>query len=304
MTTAHKLKIGPRLALGFVLIILLMLSMNAVLLRHLHVIRAQTAHLSSIDRKLIAVLRVHTNLVSFHDRLEELVQAADAQRMTTEAESMRAWLASEGALTRDALSRLPPDLQLDTTRTLTLEAVQGSLGTQLQALTELASHGDWGGVRLRLVNEIRPLQSLTSKLVADVSGQADHERAEAFVNTGHADRHIVLTVSIAGVLTVLIAGILGVALTRSITEPLGRLMQGSQALARGDSGHRVAVEGADELAHLGRVFNDTAGHLRELYGTLAGRSGCSRSSPPGAEVDPHRQLCLERGHQGADPLVP
>lgn len=262
------LKIGPRLALGFLLVILLMASMHGILLWQLQVIRAQTGHLSTINEKLIAVLRVHTNLVSFYDRVEELVQAEDSDRMATEAESLRARLAAEGALARDALSRLPPDVQLDTTRRLTLDAIQGSLQTQLQALTELARHGDWGGVRLRLSNEIRPLESLTSQLVTDVSGQVDHERAEAFVSIGHADRRIVLTISIAGVLTALIAGILGIALTRSITEPLGKLMQGSQALARGDFGHRVSVQGGDELAHLARVFNDTAGRLRELYETL------------------------------------
>jgi PAS domain S-box-containing protein len=262
------LKIGPRLALGFLLVILLMLGTNAMLLWQLQVIRAQTAHLNSIDRKLIAVLRVHTNLVWSYDRLEELVEAEDAARMVREAESLRSGLASEGGRARDALSRLPPDVQLDTTKDLTLQAVQRSLGTQLQALTELASHGDWGGVRLRLVNEIRPLQSLTSKLVADVASQVDEERAAAFMSIDHADRRIVLTVSVVGALTVLIAAVLGVALTRSITQPLGRLMQGSQALARGDFAHRVSVLGGDELAHLGRVFNTTAGQLRGLYDTL------------------------------------
>lgn len=262
------LKIGPRLALGFLLVIILMASMNGILLWQLQVIRAQTAHVGSIDEKLIAVLRVHTNLLSFYDRLQDLVQAEDSDRMATEAESLRARLAVEGALAGDALGRLPPAVQLDTTTRLTLDAIQRSLESQLHALTELANHGDWDGVRLRLSNEIRPLQSVTSRLVADVSGQVGAERAEAFVSIGDADRRIIMTVSIVGVLTVLIAGILGLVLTRSITEPLGRLMQGSHALARGDFEHRVSVQGADELAHLGRVFNETAGQLRVLYETL------------------------------------
>ena len=264
----HDLKIGPRLALGFVVIILLMASMNAILLRQLHVIRAQTTHLNSIDRKLIAVLRVHTNLVSFNDRLEKLVQPEDAAQMMREATELRSALVSEGATTREALSRLPSDVQLDPALALSLQAVHGSMASQLQTITELASVGDWNGVRLRLTREIRPLQSMTSRLVADVSRQVEDERAEAFRSIGDADRRIVWTVTIAGVLTVFLAGVLGIVTTRSITEPLGRLMRGSQALARSDFGHRVAVQGSDEFAHLGRVFNDTAGTLRELYDTM------------------------------------
>jgi PAS domain S-box-containing protein len=66
----------------------------------------------------------------------------------------------------------------------------------------------------------------------------------------------------------LIAGIFGLAVTRSITQPLARLVEGSKALARGDFQHKVPVTGKDELADLGRVFNDTARRLRDLYATL------------------------------------
>jgi PAS domain S-box-containing protein len=66
----------------------------------------------------------------------------------------------------------------------------------------------------------------------------------------------------------LIAATLGLAITRSITQPLARLVEGSKALARGEFQHQVSVTGKDELAHLGRVFNDTARRLRDLYATL------------------------------------
>jgi formate hydrogenlyase transcriptional activator len=45
-------------------------------------------------------------------------------------------------------------------------------------------------------------------------------------------------------------------------------MEGSKALARGDFQHRVPFTGGDELAHLGRVFNETAERLRDLYQSL------------------------------------
>ena len=39
-------------------------------------------------------------------------------------------------------------------------------------------------------------------------------------------------------------------------------------LARGEFKHRVPVHGEDELAQLGRVFNDTARQLQDLYESL------------------------------------
>jgi len=69
----------------------------------------------------------------------------------------------------------------------------------------------------------------------------------------------------------LFAAFLGLGITRSITQPLGRLMEASNALGRGEFQHRVSVTGKDEFAHLGRVFNDTAGTPRDLYETLYSR---------------------------------
>jgi PAS domain S-box-containing protein len=64
---------------------------------------------------------------------------------------------------------------------------------------------------------------------------------------------------------------MGLAITRSITQPLERLVAGSKALALGDFEHQVAISGDDELARLGDVFNDAARRLRDLYATLQTR---------------------------------
>jgi methyl-accepting chemotaxis protein len=72
----------------------------------------------------------------------------------------------------------------------------------------------------------------------------------------------------AASLTLLVAVVLGWYVTRSITDPLSELEAGARALAQGDFGHRVAIQGEDELAGLGLVLNDTAQRLAALYETL------------------------------------
>jgi PAS domain S-box-containing protein len=81
-------------------------------------------------------------------------------------------------------------------------------------------------------------------------------------------RLVFVVVPLTAVFSLLVAATLGLAITRSITQPLGRLVEGSKALARGEFQHQVSVTGKDELARVGQVFNDTASRLQDLYATL------------------------------------
>jgi PAS domain S-box-containing protein len=264
----HRLNIGLRLTLCFVFIILAMLVGNAVLLWQLHRIRAQAERLSGVDQEFIAVLLAHTDLISLYERLDDLAHSEDTGRLVREVEPLRKALFEDTQRSINALSRVPPEVQLDPTILPTFEAIQSVLPEQLEAITALAKSRDWEAVRLRLTNKVRPLESLTSTLVKNVDRQVAEERAQAHLNIHRAQRRIGLIVPTTAVLTLLFAGFLGLAITRSIAQPLGRLMEGSKALGLGEFEHRVAITGEDELAHLGRAFNDTAGRLRELYATL------------------------------------
>src|SRR6266436_435157 len=81
---AGRLAIGTRLILGFVFIILSMLAADAIILWQFYVVRAQAMRLNDIDEKLVAVLRVHSSMLAFHDRLDGLADAEDADRLLIE----------------------------------------------------------------------------------------------------------------------------------------------------------------------------------------------------------------------------
>jgi PAS domain S-box-containing protein len=265
---AGRLNIGTRLILGFVFIILSMLAADAVVLWQFHLIRTQAGRLNDIDQKLVAVLRVHTSLLAFHDRLDALADSEDAGGLVTEAGPLCTAVLEDIRRATSALSLLPFDLQRDPTILSTLHAIQSALPSQLEAITTLAASGDWRAVHLRLTNQVRPLESLTSALVEKVDHEAGEEQAQTVLNIKRVQRRVFFIVPMTAVLTLLIAATLGLAITRSITQPLARLVEGSKALARGEFQHQVSVSGEDELAHVGQVFNDTARRLRDLYATL------------------------------------
>jgi two-component system, sensor histidine kinase and response regulator len=78
----------------------------------------------------------------------------------------------------------------------------------------------------------------------------------------------ILTLVLTALATMATASIMGSSVTRQIAHPLAALMEGSEALARGDFDHHVEVPGSDELAELGSVFNRTSSRLRDLYHEL------------------------------------
>jgi PAS domain S-box-containing protein len=263
-----RLNIGPRLILGGAIIILSMLAADAVVLWQFRVLRTQAGRQNDIDRKLVAILRAHTSLLAFHDRLDANADAENADRLVAEAGAIRGAVLQDLRRASSVISLLPADLQRDPTILPTLQAIQSALPSQLDAISRLATAGDWRAVHLRLANQIRPLESLTSALVEKVEHEVSAEQAQTAANMRRVQRRVFLIVPVTAVLTLLIAGTLGLAITRSITQPLERLVEGSKALARGDFEHQVAISGDDELAHLGRVFNDAARRLEDLYATL------------------------------------
>jgi hypothetical protein len=81
--------IGPRLKLMFVVLVGLILAGNGLLVWQFQMAGAQTERLTGGNQQVIAVLRLQEELLSFHQRLDEVIQSRDAHRLVTEAEPLR-----------------------------------------------------------------------------------------------------------------------------------------------------------------------------------------------------------------------
>jgi PAS domain S-box-containing protein len=252
----------------FLLIILAMLAGNGILLWQFQRAQQQAERLAGVDQVLIAVLQAHTGLMSFYERLNVLAQSEDVAQLPKQIETLQAALIEDTQRTRKALSQLPTGVQLDPALVPTLLAIQGELPAQLEAIAKLAKSGAWNPVRLRLANQVRPLESRSAALVENVNREVAGQQAQAVLNIRQAQRRSFLTVAVTAAITLVFAAFLGSVITRSITQPLGRLVEGATALARGDFSHRVTTTGKDEITRLGGVFNDMIVKLRQLYRDL------------------------------------
>jgi signal transduction histidine kinase len=210
--------IGPRLTLTFAILIALILGGNGLLLWQFHTAHLQTDRLSAVNQQVISVLRLQESLVSAHERLDELAKTRDAHRLSTEAEPLRRALLEEAETTRNAVTRLPPQARMDPALLPTLDAIEITLPSQLEAVTALAASGDWEAVRLRLDNEFKPLETRTAALVANIDQEVSGELRQADANMRDAQLKILFLVPATAITTFFIAAFLGWAVTRRITE--------------------------------------------------------------------------------------
>lgn len=117
----------------------------------------------------------------------------------------------------------------------------------------------------------------------------------------------------SGLLVVLglVAGLYRI-LSRHVLAPVARLTQASEALAAGHLDRRVPADGGDELAALGRAFNDMARRLQHSHEELAARERFVQALldalPDGVRVIDrdfrivlaNQAYRLQHGHIGAD----
>jgi PAS domain S-box-containing protein len=163
---------------------------------------------------------------------------------------------------------IEPNNILDPTVLPTLETIQGLLPSQVDSLAALASVGDWEALRQRMEQPLEPFESLSAELVATASRDLQNKRSEAARQIERAQIRTLFTLPGIGGLTIIVAALLGFSITQSITRPLKSLVDGTSALAKGEFGQQISVQGRDELAHLSRVFNQTTIKLQQLYENL------------------------------------
>ncbi len=273
-----RVTIGPYVIASFGFIILSMLMGDAVILWQFHVVRVHAERLNGIDQKLTALLRVHASLLVFHDRLEALSQAEDADRLAKEAGPLRTAVLEDTQRAKSALRLLPSDLQQDPSLLTTLLTIQNALPSELEAITGLAAAGDWRAVRARLANQVRPLESLASALVERVDQEAAEEQAEAVLNIRSVQRRAFVVVPMTAislcVLTLL-------AMLWTVYQIRVRALERRQVEVRALNEQLVKAQEAERMRIAGDLHD---GVLQQITSLVLRLGMVKRQVPPDSEA--------------------
>src|ERR1700752_2582314 len=161
----HRLKIGRHLALCFAFLILMMVICDGVLLWQLRQVRSQVELLKGVDGELIEVLRVHGELFSFYEKLGHAARSEDQAQLIAVSEELRSGVLEQTQRTETAFRHLTSGVKVDETVLTTIEAIQNTLLSHLDAIRGLPPSGEWAAVRDRTDKQIQRLEFLSSQLV-------------------------------------------------------------------------------------------------------------------------------------------
>lgn len=149
-------------------------------------------------------------------------------------------------------------------RVLYATSEDASLGTY--PISQLEPDAASGGV---LSSGVRSLQGVGTVLVVAVELDIPDRYLVAAqpvqeINQGQAG--VLGLLALSALVAVAVAWAAGAWLAGRITGPVVRLTDGARAVASGEWGHQVPIEGDDEVADLAGAFNDMSARVGAAYG--------------------------------------
>jgi C4-dicarboxylate-specific signal transduction histidine kinase len=253
-----RFNIGRHLALCFALLIGMMVVCDGVLLWQLREVHSQVDLMKGVGGELIEVLRVHGELFSFYERLSHAARSEDQNQFIAVSESLRSDVLDETQRTEAVFRQLPSVVKVDETVLPTIETIENTLLSHLDAIRALAASGEWADVRSRTDDQVQRLEFLSSQLVKDVARDVEGQRTQAALNIAIVERRIVLTAIVTGFVTLFTAAIFGWATALRIIELRG------EARAEREQAEEALRQAQADLTRASRVSS-----MGELTASLA-----------------------------------
>jgi C4-dicarboxylate-specific signal transduction histidine kinase len=301
----HRLRIGRHLALCFVFLILMMVACDGVLLWQLRQVRSQVELLKGVDGELIEVLRVHGELFSFYERLGLVTRSEDQNQFIAVSEALRTGVLDDTQRTEAAFSHLPSEVKVDESVLPTIETIENTLLSHLDAIRALAASGEWAAVRGRTDKQIQRLEFLTSQLVKDVARDVEEKRTQAALNIALVERRIVFTAIVTGFVTLLTAGFFGWATAQRIIE---LRVQASEERKQAEEALRQAqadLARANRVSSMGELTASIAHEVNQpIAAAIANANACmrwlSRDEPDLEEARAAALRILQNGRRAGE----
>jgi methyl-accepting chemotaxis protein len=259
----QNLKIGARLTLAFMAVVVMLIGIAAAGAVYLSRINENLMDISN-DRvpklelvsdwtiELLETARHMRNLLIITDSKElvkEFDAIAEAKRLRTEDEQKldKSIKTLEGRALLDKIAEA---------RKLYLPAEDEFL--------KLAQAGKLGEAKTQLLGVARPLQLVYLQRLRDMSAH-EHEliskQTAAATQSYDASRTFMIAMSAAAVA---LAALLAFLITRSITRPLDAALDMAKAVARGDLSTRVTTHSKDELGQLMNSMDEMTATIQRV----------------------------------------
>ncbi len=258
-----NLKIGTRLALGFGIILALLLAVAGIGLSRMGAIETNTERIVTHYNTQATLARDMSDQVQTVSRMLRTILLLENQ---AEKRSNAEGITKAREAYDEASKKLEATLASQDSRALYAEIEanrQKARGVNNQVI-ELALAGkNQEAVKLMMGEARGAVQAWQGNLAKAV--KYFNQRTEEKYAEAQAAYHSAVMLMVTGTVLALILGaVMAVLTTRSITHPLAAVGEVIQTVAQGDLTQRVEIHSKDELGELGRILNETNEGLREM----------------------------------------
>ena len=272
-----NLKIGPRLALAFGLVLGLLCVMAGVAAWQMGKLAANTAEYASDLVPSFAAQHQVTLLLGQERRKEfRHVLAKDAAEM----DKIEAELADYRKSAGELIDKYDKDYVSDAEDKRRLEKVRSALATYFAQWDQLRTVSRQTATDPTKLDEAAALmKGASSQAFSDVDAavqdwwnynvQLSDNETKASKET-YADAKLVLAAMVVAALA--LGGVAAVLITRSITGPIGRAVEVATTVAAGDLSSRIVARGNDETAQLLRALAAMNDNLARIVGQVRASS--------------------------------
>ena len=261
-----KFSIGYKIAFGFALSLVALLTIGLVSYRNINELnddarwvthtvevlqRLESLSASMMEAQGAARGYVLAPLPAFQETFEMA-----AAQMTQEQAILRT-LTADNPHQTDRLDQLQPAI------TIRLRALRKLMGVNSSGEPDKAEQ------TAGIVQDGQQKTDAIRQLISDMENEEHGLLAERQKESAAAAQFTSETITYGTLLAFLVVGTIGFLTTKSITNPLQILRVGAAKLGGGDYGHRVTVQSKDEVGELAAVFNRMGEQVQQRQAILA-----------------------------------
>jgi methyl-accepting chemotaxis protein len=268
MHVINRLRVGPRLALGFAIVIVFMLVMLVVGLSRMAMMQSNLEEIVQVDYAKIGLLNKMRDATRFRGiGLRDMVLQEEFGYMRDESKRIRE--ARKAYQDADAaLAKLVQDpegkIMLDTIR-----ASESKANEQILAVIDAALSEDYATARAAISDSVRPQQK---NLIQQLDTMLEKLEAHSLAMSEQANqayawaRALMLAM---GALALLAGVLVAWVITHGLTSRLNAAVTLAERITSGDLSGHVEDDGADEVSQLLRALDKMNGTLSGILGQAA-----------------------------------
>ncbi|HEY9106790.1 MAG TPA: methyl-accepting chemotaxis protein [Roseateles sp.] len=243
----NSLKVGPRLALGFALVLVMLVLVSALALSRLAALKADLAAVTGeAPERLASKLRDLARYQSV--TIRDVIMQEDMAFKKKEFDLMKG-ARLEYDKTEQSLAGMVND---EPTRTALAQAAAALAGTKglIEKIVDLTMNDDMAGASAMVRDQLRPAQQAHVKAldaVIEAIKASSHQRDEAATAAYKMSVALIIGLSASALL---MGALVAWRIQLSITRPLAAAVSVAQSIAEGDLSREIPIHSSDEVGRL------------------------------------------------------